>query len=108
MAPRGGGDPELAVGEIGGLLQSALQASSPLRHVFQGDSPGVADRLIGDAQHLHLLLGHVDLPLQSGLKGKGDEQIAAHAGGQQQDAQRRQRHLPGELHSATSSRYPTL
>ena len=104
VAPRGGGDPEAAVREVGGLRQGALQAPSPLRRVLQGDAPGVADGLEGDAKHLHLLLGHVDLPLQGGLEGEGDEQIAADPGAEQQDAQRRQGDLPGEPHSGTSSR----
>ena len=97
-------DPEAAVREVGGLRQGALQAPSPLRRVLQGDAPGGADGLVGDAQHLHLLLSHVDFPLQGGLEGEGDEQIAADPGAEQQDAQRRQGDLPGEPHSGTSSR----
>ena len=72
--------------------------------VFQSDAPGVAHRLVGDAEHLHLLLGHGDLPVQGGAEGDADEQVAPHPDGEHQDAQRRQGDLPGEPHSLTSRR----
>ena len=102
--PVGSGHPELVVGEIGGLLQGAGKAAAALLHIFQGHASRAAHRLVGDAQQLHFLLGHGDFPLQGGLEGEGNEQIAAQPRGQQQDAQGGDGHLPGEPHSSTSSR----
>ena len=104
LDPLLGADPELTVRKVGVLPQGAPEAGGLAVQILQGDAPGGADGLVGDAQHLHLLPGHVDLPLQGGLEGEGDKQVAAHAGGEHEDAQRGQGHLPGELHSLTSSR----
>ena len=108
LRPLLGADPELPVREIGVLGERTLQAPASGGDVLQGDASGVAHGLVGEAEHLHFLLSDGDFPLQGGLKRERDQQIAAHAGGQQQDAERDQRHLPGEFHSWTSKRYPTL
>ena len=60
-------------------LQGALEALALLGQVFQSDAPGVAHRLVGDAEHLHLLLGHGDLPVQGGAEGDADEQVTQYS-----------------------------
>ncbi len=105
LGPLTGADPELPVSEIGLLGEGPPEAPAPLADVLQGDASGIAHGLVGDAQHLHLLQSQVDLPVQGGAEGQGDDQVAAHAHGEDQDADGGQGDLPGKLHgSLTSSR----
>ena len=97
-------DPELPVREIGVLGERTLQAPASGGDILQGDASGVAHGLVGDAQHLHFLHGDVDLPLQGGPEGEGDEQIAAHAHGDDQDANGGQGDFPGKFHGSLTSK----